>query len=1027
MVQVANGENIETTKRATIPLAPTLSPQAKIGHIFDNLKSGSLISIGQLCDDDCVALFTKYNVNIFKNGQVIITGERNDTNGLWTVPLAPKAPLPPTLHQTDPTPCHSANGAIQNGVTKQALAAFLHACAFSPLPSTFLRAILRGHFNSWPGLTASLITKHLPKSLATSKGHLRMEQKNLQSTKITADLPLATSLDFSPSQEPGNKRTNVVFTSILQATDLHKSYSDQTGKFPVQSSRGYNYVMILYDHNSNAILSKPLKTRQASELTKAWTSLHTRLKSNGFAPELHILDNECSDELKQAFCKYDVAFQRVPPHSHRRNAAERAIQTWKNHFCSGLATCDPKFPLTEWDLLMPQADLTLNLLRSSRRQPRLSAHACLHGNFDFNQSPLAPPGTRVVVHVTPGERRNMAPHGVDGWYVGPSTEHYRCHKCYIPSTFGIRDALTVDWFPHQVPFPTVTADEYLRQTAADMLTLLQDQTANPIPSLTYGSPITNAYIQIAQILKRATARPEPTPIAAAPEQRVPIGPPPAPEQRVPLGTPAPAQHPVLPPTPASPTITATPRTTAKKKAPPIRFPTCRGPPRPGQRSTARPQRHTTGPMAQAAIDIRYAHHIAALALAPPTAGKQGSLTKLLLGSEAQTWERSLTNEWGRLLEHGIGTNRPLAEQITGTGTLFFVEKAHVPKDRKVTYANFICNIRPQKTETHRVRMTAGGDKLDYPGDASSPAVSMLDAKLHINSTISDAKNGARYLGLDIKNFYLGTPMTYFQYLRVRPSVIPQEVWDDPRYDIPIAADGYIYLEIRRGMYGLKEAGVIAFIQLVKKLAPYGYMPMPFTPGLWRHNTKRTTFALCVDDFGVKYFSHADAMHLINAVKDHYELTINWSGKLYCGLSLDWHYDEGYVDISMPGYVNRALLKFEHPAPLRAQHAPHKWIEPVYGSRRPQSPTPDSTAQPLDKLGTTRHPGHQRHVHVLRPSLRPLYPPSTQRDCHRTGLPSNEQFHMLFKVIVIGDSTFTVRDFIANVDIGHFSLNKINFG
>jgi hypothetical protein len=93
-------------------------------------------------------------------------------------------------------------------------------------------------------------------------------------------------------------------------------------------------------------------------------------------------------------------------------------------------------------------------------------------------------------------------------------------------------------------------------------------------------------------------------------------------------------------------------------------------------------------------------------------------------------------------------------------------------------------------------MTAGGDKLDYPGDASSPTVSMLDAKLHINSTISDAKYGSRHLGLDIKNYFLGTPMAYYQYMRVQQSVIPQEVWDDPRYDIPIAANSYVYLEPR---------------------------------------------------------------------------------------------------------------------------------------------------------------------------------------------------------------------------------------
>jgi hypothetical protein len=389
---------------------------AKVRHIFDNLKSGSLISIGQLCNDKCVALFTKYDVKILKHGKVIITGKRNAKNGLWNIPLAPKDNSSPTIHpQPTNRPPHHANGAIQNLQTKEDLAGYLHGCNLSPLPSAFLRAVQRGHYKSLPGLTPSLISKHLPKALATSKGHLPMQQKNIRSTKLDANvLALNVSLDISPSQEPSNERTRAVFATMLHATNLHKSYSDQTGKFPIQSSRGYNYVMILYNYNSNAILSKPLKTRRAGELTNAWTSLHARLQMHGYAPQLHILDNECSEELKKAFKKYDVCFQLVPPHSHQGNSAERAIQTWKNHFGSGLATCGPKFPITEWDLLMPQADITLNLLRSLRRQPKLSAYACLNGNFDFNQSPLAPPGTHVIVHVTPDQHPSMAPHGIDG-------------------------------------------------------------------------------------------------------------------------------------------------------------------------------------------------------------------------------------------------------------------------------------------------------------------------------------------------------------------------------------------------------------------------------------------------------------------------------------------------------------------------------------------------------------------------------------------------------------------------------------
>ena len=109
------------------------------------------------------------------------------------------------------------------------------------------------------------------------------------------------------------------------------------------------------------------------------------------------------------------------------------------------------------------------------------------------------------------------------------------------------------------------------------------------------------------------------------------------------------------------------------------------------------------------------------------------------------------------------------------------------------------------------------------------------------------------------------------------------------YNFEVESDGYVYFEVRRGMYGLKEAGIIAFNQLVAKLAPYGYSPMKYTPGLWKHNTRKTTFALCVDDFGVKYFCKDDALHLINAVKDEYEVTIDWEGKLYCGLNLDYRF------------------------------------------------------------------------------------------------------------------------------------------
>ena len=164
------------------------------------------------------------------------------------------------------------------------------------------------------------------------------------------------------------------------------------------SSSGNQYIFILYHYDTKSIHTHILKNWQALEITKSWITFHEHLQQNGTAPALHILDNECSSTMQKSFRKYNVNFQLVPPYTHRRNAPERAIRTLKNHLCAVLASCDPNFPSQEWDRLVSQEILTLNLLRSSCTNPSLSAHAAINGNFDFNTMPLAPPVTNVLIH-----------------------------------------------------------------------------------------------------------------------------------------------------------------------------------------------------------------------------------------------------------------------------------------------------------------------------------------------------------------------------------------------------------------------------------------------------------------------------------------------------------------------------------------------------------------------------------------------------------------------------------------------------
>jgi hypothetical protein len=107
----------------------------------------------------------------------------------------------------------------------------------------------------------------------------------------------------------------------------------------------------------------------------------------------------------------------VEPDNHRVNAAERAIQTFKNHFIAGLATVDKNFPLQLWDELIPQCQDTLNMLRTSRVNKHLSAYAVLEGPFNFDKTPIAPPGTKAIIYNDPKTRTSWEPHGDDAFYV----------------------------------------------------------------------------------------------------------------------------------------------------------------------------------------------------------------------------------------------------------------------------------------------------------------------------------------------------------------------------------------------------------------------------------------------------------------------------------------------------------------------------------------------------------------------------------------------------------------------------------
>jgi hypothetical protein len=172
---------------------------------------------------------------------------------------------------------------------------------------------------------------------------LNQQRQNDRTTKIKD----AKVVVIEPDLDHGIK-TQFVYAATI---DAGKISTDQTGRFPVVSSKGNKYIMILFDYDSNAILAQPIKDRTAPELLKAFQVTEQELVARGLKPKIMKLDNEASKLLKTYLHQQDITFQLVPPYSQIRNSAERAIRSFKDHLIAGLCSADNSFPMHLWEIL----------------------------------------------------------------------------------------------------------------------------------------------------------------------------------------------------------------------------------------------------------------------------------------------------------------------------------------------------------------------------------------------------------------------------------------------------------------------------------------------------------------------------------------------------------------------------------------------------------------------------------------------------------------------------------------------------
>ena len=281
-VQLPDNSTIAATYKGNLQL-PKLPKASTVAYKFPNIRK-SLLTMCDICDQGGTAIFNKHEMHATLNGKVILQGKRDYSTGLWLVPIANSVSTNKPEPSTVINKTNIASAVLEATNTKQELVRFHHATCFYPVKSTWIQAIENGNFATFPGLTADLVKKYLPLEIPTILGHQHQVRQGLRST--TAQAANVTLEEEPPVQE--------LYATITPLTGL--ICTDQTGRFPVRSKSGNNYLFVMYDYDANAILGAAIPDRKTESLQSAFLKLFNTIKQKGYQPTLIRLDNEISHE-----------------------------------------------------------------------------------------------------------------------------------------------------------------------------------------------------------------------------------------------------------------------------------------------------------------------------------------------------------------------------------------------------------------------------------------------------------------------------------------------------------------------------------------------------------------------------------------------------------------------------------------------------------------------------------------------------------------------------------------------------------
>ena len=485
--QMPNGTTAQSKATGFYHLANSTGPPIK-AYVFDDNSIGrTLIGAADICNNGRTVSLTQDSCKIHEGEKLIFSTSKKSTEKLW------EADLTSLIQHREEE--HTANLAIHHELNADYVK-FVHASFFSPAVSTFVNALRKNWLFNFPRITADMVSKNPPHSKATAMGHLNQIRQGLQSTKHVAynssnsDSPIS---DEVFSQDDSNQFT--LATVHITGTN----FSDASGRLQVQSKHGNNYLFV--STYNNYVHIEGLQSRRAQDYIKAFNStLEFYRKHGGVQPKLQILDNETSQLLEAYLQEKEISYQYVPPDNHRSNRAERAIQDVKNHLLAGLSTTHKDFPAYLWEDLLPQAELTLNMLRPYGPEPLVSAyHGLFKKPYDFKKHPIAPPGTAAVLFESPAKRASFGAHGIKSFYVGPALDHYRSWRFYVPQSRDFRVSSTAEFFPEPYPVPGASKEELILAAIQDLSSLVKAATGQGPKNLEFPTDLHSTIQELAEI------------------------------------------------------------------------------------------------------------------------------------------------------------------------------------------------------------------------------------------------------------------------------------------------------------------------------------------------------------------------------------------------------------------------------------------------------------------------------------------------------------------------------------------------